>query len=303
MAHLESLKQVLKKYTESQQVVIIELITSKELNFEELCPLSTSKTNEDQPLSPMRDVYEMRSLVLLASGEEPQKIQDYLSSRLEDLHKKIPPEEVMEITGENLVSFLSQTSDYLFEKVGTSLSSVSRAVQESVGHVRAKTKTDSHISQSMCEQLVNTTIDGVFKAVVSGVMNDDFNIDINKTIEESVKRVGLGVIGLDVSNSLKGIDPKIQKSSVKGGLKTLSKTESLLGASVAAVGGAAIASLPKRTADVALHGIIGAVSGYMKTGTVAGTLGSAVKGAVSRGIYSYGWELLDGKLTLIIRIL
>ncbi|MGB4192169.1 MAG: hypothetical protein WBJ81_06490 [Rickettsiales bacterium] len=323
----------LENFSESQQLMAIEIIIEKAPDLERFCALSEIFILAEEQLSPiLNTIYEMRLSISQEDSKGSKEIQSSLHSRLEDLRKKVLPEKIPEITEESLVSFLSCTSDFLFQKAGDALAALPAIIyQEVSGAIKARS--NPNISQSMCEQAINSTIDSTFKAIVSGVMTEGVKEGVqtlasgvmaegvkgaNQTfLSEFLTRNVLGIGGVAVSNALTPlVNSKTTKPLVKSGAKTIAKSggkvdlsgvsagsRGLLGASVAAsaaaLGGLAVSTfLPKYSADVAMHGVISGVAGYLKTGTIAGAMSSAAHGAVSRGIYSYGWEVLDGKTYL-----
>lgn len=293
----------LKNFSESQQLAAIELIVEKEPKLEQFCALSELFSLTGKQLSPLLNtIYDVRSSIFQENNKDAKQLQDYLYSKLEDLRKKVLLKKIPEITEGSLVSFLSCTSDYLFQKAGDALVALPSIVQKELSGA-IKARSNPNISQSICEQAINSTIDSVFKAAVSGCMAGDAKEGAQTLLNEAFNRTTLGIGGVALSNTLTPIiNSKTTKPLVKTGAKTFAKSGekgNLLGVSAAALGGAIVASsLPKYSADIAMHGIIGGVAGYLKTGTVAGAMSSAAHGAVSRGIYSFGWEVLDGKAYL-----
>lgn len=329
----------LENLSEPQQLAVIEVIVEKEPKLEQFCALSEFFSLAGNQLSSLLNtVYDARLSISQEDSKGSKEIQASLHSRLEDLRKKVLPEKIPEITEESLVSFLSCTSDYLFQKAGDALVAIPSIVQKELSGA-IKARSNPNISQSMCEQAINSTIDSTFKAIVSGVMAEGVKEGaqalvsgvmtegvkqgaqalVSGVMAEGVKganqtflgefltRNALGIGGVVVSNALTPlVNSKTTKPLVKSGAKTIAKSGGKGGlsgvsvaASAAALGGVvAAAYLPKYSADVAMHGVIGGVAGYLKTGTIAGAMSSAAHGAVSRGVYNFGWELLDGKTYL-----
>ena len=269
----------------------LEMILGGErLAPEELCVVD--------PIS-LPAIYESRAFISgylpNVTQEDIQQLKSYISTRLVNLDGV--SEKVPEITAESVAGFLSSTSNYLFDKAGEVCSGAGEILTNAL-----KARADKKISPAVYETMVNVTIDGVFKAAVSGVMSGgSLEESLGVAINETISRAQFGVGGVAISNLLEhtiDVDKKDLKMPIRAAAKTLAKGGSFLGGGISAVSAAITSDLPKYTKEVLTHGVIGGAIGYAKTGNIAESAVQAVRSAAARGIYYGAWECHDGKAQL-----